>query len=89
MTEPRRLPTTCPSCGVVAVREPYDIGSGPELSCAACEWCWGAQGQDLKPLVEWWFTCPRCGRRSYNENDIKERYCGACHDWTGPVKAEQ
>ncbi len=27
-------------------------------------------------------TCPRCGRTSYNLNDIREGYCGACHDWT-------
>jgi hypothetical protein len=27
------------------------------------------------------FTCPRCGRTSYNQNDIRERYCGACRDW--------
>lgn len=40
----------CPSCGVVADREAYDIGSGPEVSCANCEWCWGVEGQDLKPL---------------------------------------
>lgn len=29
---------------------PYDIGSGPEISCPACEWCWGADGQPLKPV---------------------------------------
>lgn len=40
----------CPSCGVLAIRETYDIGSGPELSCANCEWCWGADGQPLKRL---------------------------------------
>jgi hypothetical protein len=40
----------CPSCGAVATRSMYDIGSGPELACASCEWCWGAMGQDLKPL---------------------------------------
>lgn len=27
-------------------------------------------------------TCPRCGRTSYNLNDIVERYCGNCHWWT-------
>jgi hypothetical protein len=27
-------------------------------------------------------TCPRCGRTSYNPNDIREGYCGYCHDWT-------
>ena len=28
------------------------------------------------------YTCPRCGRTSHNENDAREGYCGACHDWT-------
>jgi hypothetical protein len=28
------------------------------------------------------FTCPRCQRTSYNPNDAREGYCGACHDWT-------
>jgi transposase len=27
-------------------------------------------------------TCPVCGRTSYNPNDIREGYCGHCHDWT-------
>jgi hypothetical protein len=27
-------------------------------------------------------TCPVCVRTSYNPNDIKEGYCGACHDYT-------
>lgn len=27
-------------------------------------------------------TCPRCGMTSYNPDDIREGYCGACHDWT-------
>jgi ribosomal protein L37E len=27
-------------------------------------------------------VCPRCGRRSYNANDIRDGYCGACHAWT-------
>lgn len=43
--------SACPTCGDVAERETYDIGSGPELSCASCEWCWGAEGQPLKPLT--------------------------------------
>jgi transcription elongation factor Elf1 len=25
------------------------------------------------------FTCPKCGMRSYNPNDVRERYCGNCH----------
>ena len=44
------ITSACPTCGTVAERETYDIGSGPELSCASCEWCWGAEGQDLQPL---------------------------------------
>lgn len=26
--------------------------------------------------------CPKCGRATYNRHDIKEDYCGACHEWT-------
>ena len=48
--EPGWITSACPSCGTVAEREPYDMGSGQELSCADCEWCWGADGQRLKPL---------------------------------------
>ena len=29
-------------------------------------------------------TCPVCGMTSYNPNDIREGYCGHCHDWTTP-----
>ena len=24
-------------------------------------------------------TCHRCGKTSYNRNDVAERYCGQCH----------
>jgi ribosomal protein L37E len=27
-------------------------------------------------------TCPRCFKTSYNPDDIREGYCGNCHDWT-------
>jgi rubredoxin len=42
---------TCPQCGHQFEMTPYDIGSGPEVSCSLCEWCWGAEGQPLKPLT--------------------------------------
>jgi hypothetical protein len=29
------------------------------------------------------FTCPVCGRTSYNPNDVREQWCGACHGLTG------
>lgn len=50
--KPRKIRSACPSCGLVTTRETYDIGngSGPELSCADCEQCWGADGQDLVPI---------------------------------------
>jgi hypothetical protein len=33
--------------------------------------------------------CPRCGRRSWNPQDITEGYCGHCHDWTSPPLDER
>ena len=49
---PRRPPAwTCPQCEHRFRANTYDIGSGPEVSCPHCEWCWGAEGQDLKPLA--------------------------------------
>lgn len=30
------------------------------------------------------FTCPACGMTSRNPNDVREGYCGSCHDWTVP-----
>lgn len=41
----------CQSCGEMVTMVPYDIGSGPEMSCSGCEWCWGADGQSLKPVA--------------------------------------
>lgn len=35
------------------------------------------------------FTCPRCGRTSHNPTDIREGYCGACHDWTGSPQQQK
>jgi len=32
-------------------RPVYDVGSGPEVACGVCEWCWGAEGQDLRPIT--------------------------------------
>lgn len=26
-------------------------------------------------------TCPKCGRTSHNPNDVRERYCGNCHQY--------
>ena len=40
----------CINCGQEFRATPYDIGSGPEVSCPNCEWCFGAEGQPLQPL---------------------------------------
>ena len=26
-------------------------------------------------------TCPQCGKTSHNPNDVRERYCGFCHQF--------
>lgn len=31
-------------------------------------------------------TCPACGRTSYNQNDVREKYCGACHRFHEDMK---
>lgn len=28
--------------------------------------------------------CPVCSHTSHNSNDVREGYCGNCHDWTTP-----
>lgn len=39
------------------------------------------------------FTCPVCGAKSCNPNDVEQGYCGRCHAFTGdlrnPLPAEQ
>lgn len=47
MTE--KITQRCPNCDAEVTMRPYDIGSGPEMSCPNCEWCWGANGQALDP----------------------------------------
>jgi predicted nucleotidyltransferase len=31
------------------------------------------------------FTCPVCGFTSHNRIDVRDGYCGNCHDWTRPA----
>lgn len=54
----------------------------PDDLCAECRWVLTlpqAQRAAARALLEPPFNCPRCGRLSYNRNDARERYCGACH----------
>lgn len=39
------------------------------------------QGERANPQLPS-IKCPRCGKTSHNPNDIREGYCGHCHDWT-------
>lgn len=56
-----------------------------------CDYRYGTCGCGLdaalaEPQESPFIVCPRCGRRSYNLNDITNRYCGACrqfHDEMG------
>lgn len=42
-----------------------------------------AQADDvIEPLA---ITCPRCGLTSWNLHDVREGYCGRCHEWTADV----
>jgi len=34
-------------------------------------------------------TCPVCTKTSRDPNDIREGYCGQCHDWTGAPKTTE
>lgn len=40
---------------------------------------------DVRPrsteTIPLFIQCPNCGRQSYNENDIREKYCGECHQY--------
>jgi len=43
-------------------------------------------GLDIRASLDY-FTCPDCGRTSYNPNDVKYQYCGNCH--TFPEQRER
>jgi ribosomal protein L37E len=40
-------------------------------------------GRDGRMPVEPAITCPRCGSISYHPEDIRNRYCAACHRFHG------
>lgn len=33
------------------------------------------------------FTCPKCGMTSYHPEDVRQGYCGSCHEFTGEQEA--
>jgi hypothetical protein len=34
------------------------------------------------------FQCPKCGAVSYHPDDLKNGYCGKCHEYTAPPLVE-
>lgn len=54
--------------------------------CAPPDWDGVLRCRNGHESAEMWtqvrITCPVCGRRSYNPNDVRELYCGYCHWWT-------
>jgi hypothetical protein len=51
----------------------------------------GEDPAEVRPVVEVGLppdriTCPVCGMTSYHPVDIREGYCGNCHDWTSPPR---
>lgn len=36
-----------------------------------------------EPMADESFTCPRCSRITHHPDDVREGFCGFCHDWTG------
>lgn len=65
----------CKRPAEVCVETMYDAAPGPRFYCRECAVAFLQNGED--------FTCPRCGLTSHQTMDRVERYCGACHDWTG------
>lgn len=39
----------------------------------------GTDGRQIDPAPS--ITCPRCGRTSWNPNDVREKWCGNCSDY--------
>jgi len=88
---------TCSSCGRERTLEdaydynPIQVVTGRPVGWYSgddgevCPECMTAtlRGGPLPPRRES-ITCPNCGRTSWNPNDVREGYCGACHDWTTP-----
>jgi len=59
----------CLDCGVHVVRF-GQVAANDQDYCAECEWC---RSRGLSS-----FVCPSCRKRSYNLNDVRERFCSAC-----------
>lgn len=73
-----KLPGYCEKChkikNGVQVNMSRFAAMGGQTPVGICDQC---------AEIERGFTCPRCRRTSHNPDDVREGYCGHCHDWTG------
>jgi hypothetical protein len=44
--------------------------------------------ENILDVAEPSITCPKCGRTSFNSNDIAQGYCVMCADWTTPSRSQ-
>ena len=70
----------CDFCGREYVCTPSDDHYHTPKGHQLCERCLVG---DLPVREIVGFNCPRCGMVSFHPTDLKEGYCGNCHDWTG------
>jgi hypothetical protein len=52
------------------------------LGCPLADWFNIDTNESSEPSI----LCPQCGRRSHNQNDVRERYCGFCHQWHADMR---
>jgi ribosomal protein S27AE len=76
----------CPECGeqawYVYVVEP-EGGQHLHYQCAGCgaSLCDGSCGVPEGRVTPATYTCPKCGRASHHPEDLRNRYCGHCHEF--------
>lgn len=85
----------CPRCAVFRATVPDTEWSTVERTMIITQLGTDFHLQLAQALVYRWrtatgplresITCPRCGITSHNFNDVREGYCGSCHDWTSCV----
>jgi ribosomal protein L37E len=88
---PTRAHAAWGTCERITYKHEKHTGPRREASVPHDGWCpgfevdpklvagLGAHGRFLNEDTAPSIVCPTCGRRSYNANDIKYRYCGACN----------
>jgi rubrerythrin len=66
---------TCEGEGYLRGKDELNPGALVMLPCLECN----SSGFVADPAEPPSFVCPLCDARSYNPNDIAQRYCGRCH----------